>query len=388
MVDSQVQLHLEKYRTSGAELILGNGRFVGARTIQVDLRDGGQRTLAGKRVFLNLGTRAAIPDIPGLAAAKPMTHIEALDLDRLPEHLIVLGGGYVGLELSQAMRRFGSRVTLIARGRQLATREDADIAEAILQLFRDEGIEVLLSTETMGVRGVSGEKVEVEVRNERGNRTIEGTAILVAVGRIPNTGGIGLESAGIEVGEVGHISVNDRLETTAPNVWALGECAGSPYFTHVAFDDYRIVRENLNGGNRSTKNRLVPYCVFIDPPLARVGLSESEARSRGIAYRIASLPMAEVLRTKTTSEPRGFMKALVGADDRVLGFAAFGADAGEWMGTVQVAMLAGTPYTTLRDAVFAHPTMTEGLNFLFEGMPSTSRDIGEPEYAGATTHRN
>ena len=230
--------------------------------------------------------------------------------------------------------------------------------------------------------------VEVEVRNERRNRTIEGTDILVAVGRIPNTSGIGLESAGIEVGEVGHISVNDRLETTAPNVWALGECAGSPYFTHVAFDDYRIVHENLNGGNRSTKNRLVPYCVFIDPPLARVGLSESEARSRGIAYRIASLPMAEVLRTKTTSEPRGFMKALVGADDRVLGFAAFGADAGEWMGTVQVAMLAGTPYTTLRDAVFAHPTMTEGLNFLFERRPSASRDIGEPEYAGAATHRN
>jgi pyruvate/2-oxoglutarate dehydrogenase complex dihydrolipoamide dehydrogenase (E3) component len=370
MVEDLIKVHLEQYQASGAELIWGNARFIGPRTLQVALRDGGERTLAAERVFVNVGTHATIPAIPGLADAKPMTHIEALDLERLPEHLIVLGGGYVGLEFAQAMRRFGSRVTLIARGPQLAPKEDADVAQAILELFRDEGIDVLLGTQVLSIRGVSGERVHLQVQSEGGTRTVEGTDILAALGRTPNTQGIGLEQAGIDVTELGHIRVNDRLETTAPNVWALGECAGSPYFTHVSEDDFRIVHANLNGGSRSTRDRLIPYCVFTDPPLGRVGINESHARANKIAYRVASLPMEAVLRTRTLSETRGFMKVIIDAhSDRILGFAAFGPEAGELMSNVQVAMLAQQPYTLLRDAVFTHPTITEGLGPLFARVP-------------------
>jgi pyruvate/2-oxoglutarate dehydrogenase complex dihydrolipoamide dehydrogenase (E3) component len=370
MVDELMKVHLDQYRASGAELIWGNAQFIGPRTLQVALRDGGERTLIGERVFVNVGTHAAIPEIPGLAEAKPMTHVEVLDLQRLPEHLIVLGGGYVGLELAQAMRRFGSRVTLIARDPQLAPKEDADVAQAILELFRDEGIEVLLSTQVMSIKGVSGERVEVLIENEAGTRTITGTDILAALGRVPNTQGIGLEKAGIEVTEHGHIRVNDRLETTAPNVWAVGECAGSPYFTHVSENDFHIIHTNLNGGNRSTRDRLIPYCLFIDPPLGRVGINESQARVNNISYRVASLPMEAVFRPQTLSETRGFMKVLVDADsDRILGFAALGPEAGELMANVQVAMLAGQPYTLLRDAVYTHPTMSEGLGTLFARVP-------------------
>jgi len=372
MVDELMKVHLDQYRTSGAELIWGNARFVGPRTLQVALRDGGERTLMGERVFVNVGTHAAIPDIPGLAEAKPMTHVELLDLQRLPEHLIVLGGGYVGLELAQAMRRFGSRVTLIARQPQLAPKEDADVAQAILELFRDEGIEVLLRTQVLSVKGTSGERVELLIENQAGTQTIEGTDLLAALGRVPNTQGIGLEKGGIEVTELGHIRVNDRLETTAPNVWAVGECAGSPYFTHVSENDFHIIHANLNGGNRSTRDRLVPYCLFIDPPLGRVGINESHALANNIRYRAASLPMEAVFRPQTLSETRGFMKVLVDVhSDRILGFAAFGPEAGELMANVQVAMLAGQPYTLLRDAVFTHPTMTEGLGLLFARVPKS-----------------
>jgi pyruvate/2-oxoglutarate dehydrogenase complex dihydrolipoamide dehydrogenase (E3) component len=370
MVDGIVQVHLDKYRAAGDELILGDGTFVASRTVHVSLRDGGERTLTADRVFVNVGTHATIAATPGLREAKPMTHVEALDLQRLPEHLIVLGGGYVGLELSQALRRLGSRVTLIARNPQLAPNEDADVALAILQLFRDEGIDVLLGTHVLGVNGLSGGHVSLQLRSENDTRTIEGTDILVALGRTSNTRGIGLEKAGIEITEKGHIRVNDRLETTAPNVWAMGDCAGSPYFTHVAEDDANIILENLKGGRRSTMDRLVPYCVFIDPELARVGLNESPARERNIAYRVASVPVDAVWRAWTLSEKRGFMKTLVDAhSDRILGFTAFGPAAGELMGTVQLAMLAGLPYTVLRDGMFAHPTMTEGLKPLFMGVP-------------------
>jgi pyruvate/2-oxoglutarate dehydrogenase complex dihydrolipoamide dehydrogenase (E3) component len=370
MVDDLIKVHLDQYQASGAELICGNARFTGPRTLQVALRDGGERTLTAERVLVNVGTHAAIPDIPGLLEAKPLTHIEVLDLERLPEHLIVLGGGYVGLELAQAMRRFGSRVTLIAREPQLLRKEDPDVAQAILELFRDEGIDVLLRTQVLSIKGISGERVDLQVEDEAGTRTVEGTDILAALGRTPNTQGIGLEKAGIEVTERGHIRVNDRLETTAPNVWALGECAGSPYFTHVSEDDFRIVHANLNGGNRSTRDRLIPYCLFTDPPLGRVGINESQAWANNISYRVASLPMEGVLRTRTLSETRGFMKVIIDAhSDRILGFAAFGPEAGELMSNVQVAMLAKQPYTLLRDAVFAHPTMTEGLGPLFARVP-------------------
>jgi pyruvate/2-oxoglutarate dehydrogenase complex dihydrolipoamide dehydrogenase (E3) component len=268
------------------------------------------------------------------------------------------------------MRRFGSRVTLVARGPQVATKEDADVSQEILELFKDEGIEVLLGTQILSVKGISGERVELVIKNEAGTGTINGTDLLAALGRVPNTQGIGLEKAGIEVTKRGHISVNDRLETTAPNVWAIGECAGSPYFTHVSENDFHIVHSNLNGGNLSTRDRLIPYCVFIDPQLGRVGITESEARADNISYRVASLPMEAVFRSLTLSETRGFMKVLVDAhSDRILGFAAFGPEAGELMANVQVAMLAHQPYTLLRDAVFTHPTMAEGLRSLFARVP-------------------
>jgi pyruvate/2-oxoglutarate dehydrogenase complex dihydrolipoamide dehydrogenase (E3) component len=365
MVEDLIKVHLDRYEASGAELIMGEARFTSPKTVAVSLNNGGTRAIAGERVFLNVGTRATIPDIPGLADAQPMTHVEALRLDRLPEHLIVLGGGYVGLELAQAMRRFGSRVTVIEMGPRLAGREDADVGAALLELFHDEGIQVLLGAEVRRVEGRSGAEIRVSVEDAGGERVIEATDFLIAAGRTPNTQDIGLELAGIELDERGYVKVNERLETTASNVWAVGDCAGSLQFTHVAFDDFRIVRDNLNGGNRSTQNRLVPYVMFTDPELARVGLNESEAKSRGINYRLVEMPMAAVLRTRTLSEPRGFIKMLLDtASDRILGITVFGTEASELMATVQTAMLGQLPFTVLRDAIFTHPTAAEGLTGL------------------------
>ncbi len=369
MVDGLIAMHLDNYKASGAELIMGTGRFIAPKTIEVSLNDGGTRVLTGDRVALNLGTHATIPDIPGLAAAKPLTNIEALELDRLPDHLVVIGGGYVGLELAQAYRRFGSRVSIIEAGPQLAGREDSDVAAAILEMLRDEEIVVHLEAKVLGVQGRSGETVSLQMRTPSGDQTIEGSDILVAVGRTPNTSGIGLDLAGVAVDTRGYIAVNHRLETSASNVWAVGECAGSPQFTHVSFDDFRIIRDNLAGGDRTTRNRLVPYCMFTDPPLARVGLSEREAQRQGIAVRVAKLPIVAVLRSRTISETRGFLKALVEADgNRILGFTMLGAEAGEVMAVVQTAMLASMPYTGLRDAIIAHPTMAEGLGALFSNI--------------------
>ncbi len=371
MVEGLIALHLDLYKASGAELIMGTGWFTAPKTIEVSLNDGGTRVLTGDRVVLNLGTHATIPDVPGLAAAEPLTNVEALELDRLPDHLIVIGGGYVGLELAQAYRRFGSRVTIIETGPQIASREDPDVAAALLEMLRDEGIAVHLGAKILGVKGRSGENVSLQLHTPSGDQTIDGSDILVATGRTPNTTGIGLEVAGVALDPHGYVAVNDRLETSAPGVWAVGECAGSPQFTHVSEDDFRIVRDNLAGGDRTTRNRLVPYCMFTDPPLARVGLSEAEARRQGIAVRVAKLPIAAVLRTRTTSETRGFMKALVAAGgDRILGFTMLGAEAGEVMAVVQTAMLAGMPYTGLHDAILAHPTMAEGLGGLFSNVPA------------------
>jgi pyruvate/2-oxoglutarate dehydrogenase complex dihydrolipoamide dehydrogenase (E3) component len=371
MVEDEIQGHLNLYKASGAELIMGSARFIAQRTVEVSLNDGGTRLIAGDRVFLNLGSRATIPDVPGAAAAKPMTHIQLLDLDRLPEHLIAIGGGYVGLELSQAMRRFGSRVTLIERSPQIASQEDADVSAALLELFRDEGIEVLLGTEIVRVEGLSGQQVRVHVKDANGERVIEGSDLLVAVGRVPNTQEIALDKTGVELDARGYIKVNERLETTAPSIWAVGDCAGSPQFTHVAFDDFRVIRDNLNGGNRTTLNRLIPYCIFTDPELARIGLNEAQAKSRGIECRVVKIPMAAVFRAETLSEPRGFLKMLIEKDsDRILGITVFGVEASEPMATVQTAMLAGLPYTALRDAIFAHPTAAEGLVRLLASAPA------------------
>jgi pyruvate/2-oxoglutarate dehydrogenase complex dihydrolipoamide dehydrogenase (E3) component len=371
MVEGLQEFHLDQTVSSGADLFRGEARFVGPRTLEVNLRDGGKKTLFGERVFVDVGTHAAIPTIPGLTDAKPMTHVEALNLDRLPEHLVVLGGGYVGLELSQAFRRFGARVTVIERGPQVASREDPDVALALNELFAYEGIEVLLETSIRQVEGKSGDRIRVHIEDARGRRVIDGTDILVATGRTPNTDGVGLEKAGVELDEHGYIKVNEQLLTTGENVWAMGECAGSPQYTHVSVDDFQIVLANLNGGNRTKARRLIPFCMFTDPELARVGKNESEARHDGIEYRLAKMPMAEILRTRTVSEPRGFMKVLVAKNsDEILGFAAFGIEASELMVAMQTAMLGHMPYTVLRDAVLAHPTISEGLSLLLAKIPA------------------
>jgi pyruvate/2-oxoglutarate dehydrogenase complex dihydrolipoamide dehydrogenase (E3) component len=369
MVSHEVDLHLQNFRATGTELIMGNGHLVAPKTLEVRLNDGGTRVLAGDQIFLNLGTHPAIPAISDLEAARPLTHIEALELDYAPAHLIVLGGGYVGLEMAQAYRRFGSRVTVIEPGPRVISREDADVSDEIQRILSDEGVQLVTAAETRGVRGRSGEQVSVTVRTPSGEQQIEGSDILVATGRVPNTAGIGLEEAGVELDARGYIRVNERLETTASNVWAIGECAGSPHFTHVSVDDFRIIRDNLAGGSRTTRDRIVPYCLFTDPPLAHVGLTERDAESQGIAVRVARLPVSTVLRTHTTDETRGFMKALIGGDDRILGFTMIGAEAGEVMTVVQTAMLAGLPYQRLRDAVIAHLTMAEGLGPLLANVP-------------------
>jgi pyruvate/2-oxoglutarate dehydrogenase complex dihydrolipoamide dehydrogenase (E3) component len=371
MVEGEVQFHIDRFKATGAELIMGEARFVAPKTVEVHLNDGGRRVITGNRVFLDLGARAAIPDTPGLAAAKPMTHVDALDLDRLPEHLIVLGGGYVGLELAQALRRFGSAVTVIELGRQIASGEDPDVGQALLENFTSEGIEVLLETRVRGVEGLSGQNIRIRAANSHGEQMIEGTDLLVATGRTPNTQGIGLEAAGVELDGRGYVKVNERLETTAAGVWAMGDCAGSPQFTHVAFDDFRVVRDNLSGGSRTTRDRLIPFCMFTDPELARVGLNESEAKREGIGYRLVKIPMAAVLRAVTLSETRGFVKMLIDAQsDRILGFTVLGVEGSEMMAAVQTAMLGRLPYTVLRDAIFTHPTAAEGLTALLASVPA------------------
>jgi pyruvate/2-oxoglutarate dehydrogenase complex dihydrolipoamide dehydrogenase (E3) component len=373
MIDREIELHLNAYKESGAELIMGSGRFIDPRTFEVTLNKGGSRLLLGNECVINVGSHAAIPDIPGLREARALTHIEALELDDLPPHLIVLGGGYTGIELAQVYRRFGSRVTIIEPGPQILGREDADVAAEMSSVLSGEGIDIFVGAQPLGVHGINGESVSVAVRTDSGERKIEGSHLLVATGRIANTVDIGLDKAGIAVDARGFIRVDERLRTTAAGVWAIGECAGSPQFTHVSVDDFRIVRDNLAGGNRKTNDRLIPYVVFTDPPLARVGLSEGDARRQGISVRMAKLPMHNVLRTATTDETDGFMKVLVGTeDDRILGFAMVGSEAGEVMATIQTAMLAELPYTRLRDAVIAHLTVAEGLGPLFGNLPARS----------------
>jgi pyruvate/2-oxoglutarate dehydrogenase complex dihydrolipoamide dehydrogenase (E3) component len=313
---------------------------------------------------LNLGTHASIPNVPGLAETSPLTHIGALELDRVPEHLIILGGGYVGVEFAQAMRRLGSRVTVLETGSQLLSREEPELSAVVRTIFEEEGITLVFGAQTQSVEGRSGERIRVQVKTATGRQTIEGSDLLVAAGRTPNTRELGLEAAGIELDARGFIKVDDRLQTTAAGVWAMGECAGSPQFTHVAFDDFRVVRDNLAGKARSTKDRLVPYCAFIDPELARIGLDEATARRQGIAARVAKVPMTVILRARAMVEPRGFMKMIVGADDQILGFSMIGPSAGEVLAVVQTAMMGGLRYTMLRDACFTHPTMSEGLNVL------------------------
>jgi pyruvate/2-oxoglutarate dehydrogenase complex dihydrolipoamide dehydrogenase (E3) component len=372
MVSGWNDIYLGNYKNSGAEFILGSGRFIGLKTLEASLPDGSVRRLRGRHVIINTGTHAALEPVPGLLEAQPLTHIEALELDELPEHLLVIGGGYVGLELAQAIRRFGSKVTVLDRNDRLMHREDDDVTDALQQLFEDEGIDIVLNATPKRISGKSGQFVSIAIQQDGNEKTLEGSHLLVAAGRVPNTEGIGLESAGVELAALGYIKVNERLETTAPGVYAIGEVAGSPQFTHVSVDDFRVVYDSITGGKRVTTGRQVPYCMFTDPELARIGLSEKEAKARGVAYRLFKTPMAAVMRASTLSETQGFLKALVEVDgDRILGFTGFGVGAGEILGTVQMAMTAALPYTALRDALLTHPTLVEGLIPLFSSVPLT-----------------
>ena len=380
MVSGLNEIYLDNYKNTGAEFILGSGRFVGPRTLQATLPDGTTRRLRGANVIISTGTRASLDPLPGLAESQPLTHIEALELDEVPEHLLVIGGGYVGLELSQAMRRFGSKVSVIEHNGQLVYREDEDVTEALRVLLQGEGIEIILNAQVRRVSGKSGESVKIVLDQNGVEKTLDGSHVLVAAGRSPNTEGIGLELGGVELTNRGFIKVNEQLQTTAPGVWALGEVAGSPQFTHISIDDFRVIHDNLAGRNHVTTGRQVPFCLFTDPELARVGLSEKEAKAQGTEYRLFKVPMEAVLRARTLSETRGFLKALVEADsDRLLGFTAFGVGAGEIMASVQIAMIAGLPYTALRDAVLTHPTLVEGLAALFTSEPSVPKLISQSD---------
>jgi pyruvate/2-oxoglutarate dehydrogenase complex dihydrolipoamide dehydrogenase (E3) component len=366
MVQGLVDTHLALYEQSGAELIMASGKFVGPKTLEAALPDGTKRLLRGENVVIGTGTHALIENIPGLRSAEPLTHVEALELDIVPRHLVVLGAGYVGLEFAQAMRRFGSKVTVIDRNHHVIHGEDDDVTEGLQNLLHDEGIELVLGAKVKSVSGVSGQSIRVTLDQNGVEKFVDGTHLLVASGRVPNTKDIGLELTGVELTENGYIKVNERLETTASGVWAVGDVAGSPQFTHISEDDFRVVRDNMLGVDRVTTGRQVPFCLFTDPEFSRIGMSEKEAKKKGIAYRLFKVPMTHVLRARSLMETRGFLKCLVEPDsDAILGFAAFGVGAGEIMACVQIAMLGGLPYTALREAVLAHPTIPEGLVALF-----------------------
>jgi pyruvate/2-oxoglutarate dehydrogenase complex dihydrolipoamide dehydrogenase (E3) component len=366
VVATMVKRNQDTFDRSGMTLLIGSARFTGPRALEVHLRDGGTRTITAEKVFINTGTRPALPNVSGLAAAAPLNSESVQELTRLPEHLVVLGAGYIGCEFAQIFRRFGSRVTLIDRAERFLPREDADVAEQLLAVFREEGIEVINGAAVERVEGISGRGVKIFIRTATGERSVEGSDVLVAVGRVPNTEELNLQAAGVETDSRGFVKVNERLETTASGVWALGDVNGGPQFTHASLDDFRIVIANLAGGNRTTTDRLIPYTLFTDPELGRVGLTEDETRKQGRRVKIARLPVAAIPRAVTSGETHGIFKAVIDADtNRILGAAILAAEGGEVIATIQIAMQAGLPYTALRDTIYSHPTMTEGLNDLF-----------------------
>ncbi|MBI4213780.1 MAG: mercuric reductase [Chloroflexi bacterium] len=353
--------------TEGVDLIFGEGRFVGPKTIGIQLKDGGVRTIDAQSIFINAGARPERPPIPGLDSIPALDSTSIMELDTVPEHLVVLGGGYVGLEFGQMFRRFGSEVTIVQRASRLAEREDPDVAEELAKILREDGIEILLQAQTQRVEPGQNGSVRVFLRTFEGERTVEGSRLLVSTGRVSNTDRLNLEAAGIETEERGLIKVNERLETNVPGVYALGDSKPGPWFTHISYDDFRIIRTNLiEGGDASTDGRMVPYTIFTDPQLGRIGLTETEARAQGRNIRVAKMPMAWVARALETDEPRGLMKAVVAADtDQILGAAILGLEGGELMAMLQIAMMGRVPWTTLRNAIFAHPTLAESLNNLF-----------------------
>lgn len=353
-------------REEGVELIFGHARLTGPRSVEIELADGGRRRFEAEWIFLNTGTRPKLPKIDGIDQVPTLDNTTVMELGETPEHLAVLGGGYIGLEMGQMFSRFGSRVTILQRGDRLVSREDEDVTEEIAEILRGEGIDVLLSTTTRRVRR-EADGIELEVERPEGARTIRASHLLVATGRTPNSDDLGLETAGVETDERGYVTVDDRLQTSVPGIWALGDLTGGPAFTHVSYDDYRVVRDRLlEGRDASTRGRLVPFTLFTDPQLGRVGLTEREAGEAGKRFRVAKLPMTHVARAIETGETRGFMKALVEDETgQILGCAILGLEGGEVMAVLQVAMLAKLPYTALREGVFAHPTLAESLNNLF-----------------------
>ncbi|WP_433974038.1 dihydrolipoyl dehydrogenase family protein [Tunturiibacter lichenicola] len=366
MIDGLREMHLANYAKSHAEIVMGFGRFIADKTIEVALNAGGTRTLRSDYIFLDTGSRATIDPIPGLAESAPLTHIEVLELTTLPKHLLILGGGFIGLEFAQAMRRFGANVTIIERNPSLVHREDPDVIELVQQLFKDEGIDIVTNANVTRVEGTSGKSVIVHLSD---GARLEGSHILVATGRMPNTQNMGLDTVGIKTTPAGHFQVNDRLETTAPGVWAIGDCAGSPHFTHASYDDFRIIRDNLAGANRSKKDRQIPSVTFTDPEIAHVGLTENEAKKQGTTYRLGKIPMAAALRSRTLDETRGFMKVLIAPDDQILGFTAIGPGTGELLPVIQLAMTANMPYSAVHNIILTHPTLSEGFLNLFNAVP-------------------
>jgi pyruvate/2-oxoglutarate dehydrogenase complex dihydrolipoamide dehydrogenase (E3) component len=350
-------------------LLHGEATFTGPRTLDVSMVGGGVRSLTADAIFINTGARPSLPELPGLADVDVLDSTSIMELDSVPDHLLVLGGGYIGVEFGQMFRRFGSRVTIVQRTKTLLPREDPDVAAAVVSILRDDGIDVLLGAEAR--RAAPGKKgrIHLTVKQKGRSRSLVGTHLLVATGRQPNTDGLNLEAAGIATDEKGHVVVDERLETGVPGVYALGDVKGGPAFTHISYDDYRIIRTNLlEGGNSTTNGRLVPYTVFMDPELGRVGLSETEARERGLEVRVAKMAMSSVARALERDEPRGFIKVLVDeATDQILGCAVLGIEGGEIMSMIQIAMMGRVPSSVLREAIFAHPALAESLNNVFQG---------------------
>jgi pyruvate/2-oxoglutarate dehydrogenase complex dihydrolipoamide dehydrogenase (E3) component len=356
--------------TPGLAVLEGSARFVGERSLEVYTVGGQVRRLQGERIFINSGVRPVPPELPGLSDVPHFDAESVLDLDQLPRQLLVMGGSDAGLELGQMFARFGSRVSIVEPGERLLPREDRDVAATVAQILREDGLEVFLETVATSVQAVAGGGVRLQVRNPAGSHALTGSHLLVVSGRAPNVGDMNLAAAGVELDDAGYVRVNERLETTAPGVYALGDVNGGPPFAHLANDDLRIVKANLLENNpASTVGRICPYTVFIDPPLARVGLTEAEARRQGRTVRVARLPMRRVARAVELNEVRGFMKVVVDAGSgRILGAAVLGVGGGEVMAMLQIAMMANMPYTALRDGVFAYPTMAESLNNLFTSL--------------------
>jgi len=353
--------------TDGVDLLMGEAHFTGPKELDVHLQSGETLHLSANTIFINAGARPSAPKISGIDSVPTLDSTSIMELDIVPEHLLVVGGGYVGLEFGQMFRRFGSQVTIIQRGKNLLVREDTDVAEEVAKILREDGIEVLLETTTIKVERTSEGKIRLTVKTPEGERTLTGSHLLVAAGRTPNTDWLNPAATGVQVNAHGFIQTNKKLETNVPGIYALGDIKGGPAFTHISYDDFRIIRTNLiEKGNASIHDRLVPYTVFIDPQLGRIGLSESEAREQGRKIKVAKMPMNYVARALEVDESRGFMKAIVDADTaQILGCAVLGIEGGEIMAMLQIAIMGKVPYTTLRDGVFAHPTLAESLNNLF-----------------------